>query len=64
MGSSFYISIENFESFLWNLNLSANNLFWRYDMLYGTIQMFMYVKPKKLTYCENLHPNPKAFPTL
>ena len=24
----------------------------------------MNVKPKKLTYCENLHPNPKAFVAL
>ena len=32
-GSSFYINIGNFESFLQNLNLSANNSFWRYDMV-------------------------------
>ena len=29
LGFSFYINIGNFEAFLWNLNLSANRLFWR-----------------------------------
>ena len=29
LGFSFYINIGKFEAFLWNLNLSANRLFWR-----------------------------------
>ena len=29
LGFSLYINIENFESFLWNLKLSAKHLFWR-----------------------------------
>ena len=29
LGFSFYINIGNFEAFFWNLNLSANRLFWR-----------------------------------
>ena len=31
LGFSFDINIENFEAFLWNLNLSANHVFWRSD---------------------------------
>ena len=33
LGFSFYIYIGNFEAFLRNLNLSANRLFWRCDIL-------------------------------
>ena len=33
LGFSFYINIGNFEAFLWNLNLSANHLFWRCGIL-------------------------------
>ena len=29
LGFSFYIDIGDFEAFLWNLNLSENNSFWR-----------------------------------
>ena len=29
LGFSFYTNIGNFKAFLWNLNLSANHLFWR-----------------------------------
>ena len=31
LGFSFSINIENFEAFLWNLNLSGNHVFWRSD---------------------------------
>ena len=31
LGFSFYINTGNSEAFLWNLNLSANRLFWRCD---------------------------------
>ena len=33
LGFSFYINIGDFEAFLWNLNLSANRLFWRFDTI-------------------------------
>ena len=39
LGFSFYINIGNSEGFLWNLNLSANCLFWRcvYLLPFGVV---------------------------
>ena len=40
-GFSFYINIGKFKAFLRNLNLSANRLFWRCDILQPTLMYIL-----------------------